>query len=130
MEQRDDFYIPEEIAEWIGLKKSEYLSKLITLQTPEDIGFEQFPAFDKFLSGTIEQPDKILEGSDDGQTLRTYFKTYSENSGFHQVVIGVMIQDKSSKDNVFIPIISFVSKDSELVKNFSQGVVIKGHTLS
>lgn len=130
MEKRDDFYVPEEIAEWIGLKKSEYLSRIIQKQAMGDIGFEEFHLYDNFVPGTIERPDKSFESLDDDQTIRTFVKTYSENNGFHQVVVGVLIDDQKNNADVFIPIITFVSKNKELVKEFSVGAVIKGPTLN
>jgi hypothetical protein len=129
MEQRDDFYIPEETAEWIGLKKSEYLSRLIEIQAAGDIGFEEFHLFDNFVIGTIEKPDKTYEFEDDRQKIRSYVKTYAEKNGFHQVVVGVMLNDQD-KAWVFVPIITFVTKDEKLVKEFGKGEVIKAPTLN
>lgn len=130
MEKRDDFYIPEEIAEWIGLKKSQYLSELIQKQGPDDIGFEEFHLFDRLVGETIEQPDKAFEREEDQNILRIYVKSYSEKFNFHQVVVGVVLDDKTSKANVYIPIISFVTKNVELVKEFSVGDVITRPTLN
>lgn len=128
MEKRDDFYIPEEVAEWIGLKKSEYLSKLIQKQEAGDIGFEEFHLFDSYVPGTIERPDKTFESTDDDKIIRTYVKTYSEKSGFHQVVIGVLIEEKEAR--VFVPILSFVSRKKQLVMEFSVGNAIQKPTLN
>ncbi len=130
MQQRDDFYIPEEVAEWIGLKKSEYLSKLIQLQGPGDIGFEEFTRFDRFLAGTIERPDRTYERSEDDQTLRTYVRSYDQDEVFHQVVIGVLLEDKDQKASVFVPVLSFVSRTPELVREFSVGTVIGASVLN
>lgn len=130
MQKREDFHIPEDIAEWIGLKKSEYLSKIIENQVAGDIGFEQFHQFDDFVPGTIERSDKTYESSDDGQKIRTYIRTYSESSGFHQVVVGVLLDDKKNNADVFIPIITFVTRESLLVKLFSLGKVIAAPTLN
>ncbi len=130
MEQRDDFYIPEDVAEWIGLKKSEYLSKLIQLQTPGDIGFEEYTRYERFLAGTIERPDRTYERSEDDQILRTYVRSYDQDELFHQVVIGVLIEDKELKGSVFIPVLSFVSRGAELVREFSVGRVIGASTLN
>ena len=129
MEERDDFYVPEETAEWIGLKKSEYLSKLIQIQEVGDIGFEEFHHYDQFVVGTIEQPDKTYEFEDDKQRIRSYIRTYAERNGFHQVVTGVMLNDQD-KAWVFIPIISFVTKSEKLVKEFGKGEAILAHTLN
>ncbi len=129
MEKRDDFYIPEDTAEWIGLKKSEYLSKLIEIQGPDDIGFEEFHLYDTFVIGTIEKPDKTYEFPDDGQRIRSYVKTYAEKDGFHQVVVGVMLNDQD-KAWVFIPILTFVTKNENLVREFGKGEVILAPTLN
>lgn len=130
MEKREDFYIPEELVEWVSLKKSEYLSKLIMLQKPDDVGFEEFHLFDSYIPGTIESPDKAFETEEDQQKVRIYVKSFSDKFNFHQVVIGVVMDDKATKANVFIPIISFVSKNVELVKEFCVGEVITRPTLN
>lgn len=130
MEKKEDFYIPEELVEWVSLKKSEYLSRLIEKQGPDDIGFEEFHLFDSYIPGTIEGPDKAFETEEDQQKVRIYVKSFSDKFNFHQVVIGVVMDDKASKSNVFIPIISFVSKNVELVKEFCVGEVITRPTLN
>lgn len=130
VEKRDDFYIPEEIAEWVGLKKSEYLSKLIEKQVPGDLGFESFHLYDQYIPGTIESPDKAFESQDDSQLLRTYVRSYRGDCDFHQVVIGLVMDDQASKANVFIPILSFVSKMDEVVREFCVGEVITRPTLN
>ncbi len=118
---RDDFYIPEDVAEWIGLKKSEYLSRLIQQQKSGDLGFEVFHLYDQFISGTIEVPDKTLEETIEGKLVRTYQRTYEEKNGFHQVVIGVVLNDKESGAEIFVPILTFVTVNPELVQEFSTG---------
>jgi hypothetical protein len=130
MEKREDFYIPEEIVEWIGLKKSEYLSKIIDNQIPGDISFEHYHLYDQFVPGTIETPDKTYESIEDDQRIRSYIKTYSERSGFHQVVVGVILNDKKNQADVFVPILSLVSRESEIVKIFSVGTVVLGPILN
>lgn len=130
MEKRDDFLIPDEIAEWIGLKKSEYLSKLIQSQSTEDIGFDEFHKFDIHIPSTIENPDRTYQVLDDEQRVRTYVKTYSEKSVFHQVVIGVVLEEKKTNSDIFVPIISFVTRESQLVRNFCVGEVVLRQTLN
>lgn len=124
MERKDHFLISEEVAEWVGLKKSEYLSRIVANQEQDDIPFEEFHLYDSFIPSTIEAPDKIYEFSEDDHSVRTYLKTFSEKSFFHQVVIGVLINDKETRSDVFVPIITFVSRKNNLVKEFCNGVVI------
>lgn len=130
VEKRDDFFIPEEVAEWIGLKKSQYLSKIIEMGKPDDIGFEQYHLFDQHIPGTIENPDKAFESEDEDQKIRTYVRSYRTEVEFHQVVVGMVMDDKEMKASVFIPIISFVSKNDELIKEFCVGEVISRPTLN
>ena len=130
MERKEDFLIPEEIVEWIGLKKSEYLSRLIMEQKSEDIGFEDFQHYDAYVPGTIEVPDRTYQFKEDDQRIRTYVKTYSEKILFHQVVIGILIEDKSNNSDVFVPIITFVSRDANLIKGFSLGDAVSKPVLN
>ncbi|WPU63182.1 hypothetical protein [Peredibacter starrii] len=130
MEKRDDYYIPEEIAEWIGLKKSEYLSKLIMQVEPDDFGFERYHEFNELIPGTIETPDKVLEGEEDGQKVRTYIRSYNQVEIFHQVVMGVVVTDKNTSSEVFVPILPFVTKKDDLVRLFSVGQVVSRPTLN
>lgn len=130
MEKRDDFFIPEDVIEWINLKKSEYLSKLIQFQANGDYGFEEFHLFDQYIPGTIENPDKSFETTIDSQKVRIYLKTYKVKSFFHQVVIGAVVPDKEKNANVYVPIISFVTRFDELVKEFCVGEVISRPTLN
>jgi DNA-directed RNA polymerase specialized sigma subunit len=130
MEKREDFFIPEEIAEWIGLKKSEYLSKLIQNQPSHDFKFEEFHLYDGHIPTTIENPDKAYEYQEEEHTLRTYLRTYNEKVTFHQVVIGVLVDDKRNQASVFVPILCFVSKDDALIREFTHGEVITRPTLN
>lgn len=130
MEKREDFFIPEDAAEWIGLKKSEYLSSLIQKQPADDLKFEEFHLFDGHIPSTIENPDKAFEYKEDDQVLRVYVRTYVERAKFHQVVIGVLIDDKQNKAAVFVPILCFVSKSDEVVREFCKGEVITRPTLN
>lgn len=130
MEKRDDFIIPEEIAEWINLKKSEYLSELIQHQKRGDFGFEEFHNYDSFIPETIQDPDKSFASTIDRQKVRTYLKTYKSELFFHQIVIGTVVDDKASKASVFVPIISFVTRHDELAREFCKGEVISRPTLN
>lgn len=129
MEKRENFEIPEEIAEWIGLKKSEYLSRLINLLLPDDIGFEKFHEFDHLIPDTINQSDKAFESEDDDYTIRAYVRTYPGKDSVHQIVLGMMYDDGGTSF-VFIPILVFVTKFDELVREFSQGQMISGPILN
>lgn len=130
MEKKEDFMIPEEIAEWIGLKKSEYLSKLIENLLPDDFGFEEFHQFDHLINETIETPDKVYGYQEDKQNMRTYMKAYAESGGLSQMVLGVYLDDQETESQIFIPILVFVSRKMDLVKLFCVGELLTHPTLN
>jgi len=130
VEKKDDFYISDELAEWMGLKKSNYLSRLIQNMDPNDIPLEKYHLFDQYIQGTLEDPDRTYEFIEDGYVIRTYLRTYQNSQNFHQIIIGVVNEDPENKSKVFIPVMSFVSNDGNLVKEFCEGEVIARPTLN
>jgi hypothetical protein len=118
---KEDFFLSEEAAEWIGLKKSEYLSLLIAQLSDDDFGFEEFHDYDEFIPQTIGQPDRMYQDSSGLFRLRTCMRTYSELTHFHHIVIGALIPDQDSGDEVFVPVLSFVTRKESLVRQWSIG---------
>ena len=53
MKEADEGDFSEEFLEWVGLKKSEYLSWLITELDSSDLGFESFHKFDHLIGSTL-----------------------------------------------------------------------------
>ncbi len=121
MSEEDEFSIPDNVEEWIGLKKSEYLSKLIENGRPGDFGFEEYHLFDHKMQETIEAPHRSFEEVQDGLMVQTYIKTYSDSKMFHHIVIGTMYSDRKNKGEIFLPILSFVTRFEELVGIFCVG---------
>jgi hypothetical protein len=117
----DKFSIPEVLEEWVGLKKSEYLSRLIENLAEGDFGFEEFHQFDHKLQETVEHPDRSYEETIDGYTVQTYVRTYSDEKMFHQIVIGTVYEDKKNEVEVFLPILTFVTRSEELAGLFCVG---------
>jgi len=117
----DEFYLPEEILEWLSLKKSEYLSKLIENVEATDFKFEEYFSFESFIPATLSLPDWSVETIEDDQRIRTLCRTYADPEVFHQVVIGALIPDQEKRD-VFVPIISFVTRSESLIKVFSSEI--------
>ncbi len=121
MSDDDKFSIPEELESWIGLKKSEYLSLLIENQQEADFGFEEYHLFDHKIQETVETPDRSFEELVDGYLVQTFIRTYSDAKMFHHVVIGSTYVDKKNELEIFIPILTFVTRSEELVGKFSVG---------
>ncbi len=130
MDTKDNFLVPEEVAEWIGLKKSEYLSELIQLALPGDFDFAEYHQFNHLVPETIQDADRVFQSSADQFELRTFVKSYSLPTHLHQVVIAVMLPDLKTKDLVLVPILCFVTRKDELAKKFSVGKLISRPTLN
>lgn len=118
----DEFYLTEEDAEWIGLKKSEYLSKLIEHVESDDFQFEDYHRFDHQIPATISTPDWHGEITEDGRKIRTYCRSYQDQETYQQIVVGTVVADQD-KNEIFVPIITFVSRKENLVKLFGVGNV-------
>ena len=130
MSDDDKYSIPEELEEWIGLKKSEYLSMLIENMAPEDFGFEEFHLFDDKIQETVEHPDRSYEETKDGYSVQTFVRTYSDAKMIHHVIIGCMYQDKKNQVEVFLPILTFVTRSEDVVGKFSVGRPMARPTLN
>jgi hypothetical protein len=116
----DGFYLPEDVIEWLGLKKSEYLSKLIV----NDFQFEEYLRFEEYLPETLSLPDWSIETLEDGFKVKTFCRTFGHPEVFHQMVIGAVIADQE-KNDVFIPILTFVTRTESLIKLFSAGKITR-----
>lgn len=118
----DEFYLSEEDLEWLSLKKSEYLSKLIEHMKEYDIQFEDYLNFEQHIPLTLSLPDWSTETIEDKQKIKTFCRTFVDPEVFHQMVIGALIPDQD-KNDVFVPIISFVTRSEGLIKLFSDGKI-------
>lgn len=123
-EVMDEFYLPEEIMEWLSQKKSEYLSKLIENMESDDFQFHEFQQFEEFLPVTLATPDWTTDSILDGQRIKTFGRSFNDGKFFQQVVIGALVPDQN-KNDVFIPIISFVTKKENLIRLFGGGKLAK-----
>ena len=118
----DEFYLPEETVEWLSLKKSEYLSKLIENIADDDIQFEEYTRFDELIPATLSQADWTSEWVEDKQKIKSFFRTFADPEVLHQVVVGALVPDQHHND-VFIPIISFVTRTEAMVGLFNAGKI-------
>lgn len=130
MSDEDNYAIPDEVEEWIGLQKSEYLSLLIENMSEGDYGFEEFHLFDDKIEETVKHPDRSYQENKDGYSVQTYVRTYSDVKMFHHIVVGCMYLDKKNKVEVFLPILSFVTRSVDVVGKFSVGRPMARPTLN
>lgn len=125
----DEFYLSDEAMEWLGLKKSEYLSKLIENVRPDDFQFQDYLQYEDLIPQSLSLPDQTWEIMNDGYRIKTFVRSFADPEVFQQVVIGGLIPDQNQQE-IFVPIISFVTKCEELVKIFSAGSEVTKPTLN
>lgn len=124
MKEADDGDFSEEFLEWIGLKKSEYLSWLITNLETHDFGFESFHQFDHLIGGTLERPDEIWYSKSEDFPLQFFHKSYPRED-LTQVV--VLASEESKEEGV--PILSIVTRSEKIASFFKQGQRSEGSLL-
>jgi chromosome condensin MukBEF complex kleisin-like MukF subunit len=130
VEKKDDFYLSEEAADWLALKKSEFLSELIGVLPPDDLGFEKFHEFDDLIPSTIEQPDRSYMSKNDDFPLQVFVRSYPYRSEVvHHVILGALIPDQQRQD-VFVPVLIFATLKNSVAGHFLKGEKQKGPTLN
>jgi hypothetical protein len=123
----DEFYLPEDVMEWVALKKSEYLSTLIQNHQASDVQIEEYHQFNHLVAKTIGESDRSFEQKVDGHKLSTFIRSYPEGT---QVVIGAVFPDPKNSSEIFVPILTFMSRNNELIKIFSVGKQMNSPTLN
>lgn len=119
-----EIYLSEDVIEWMEQKKSEYLSLLIQNQGADDISFADFHQYDHLISDTLTQPDWVSSVRDQKQIVKMYCKEHLKKDNIFQVVIGFIAEEKVDNE-VFVPILSFVTKEHSLAEQFKSGEVKK-----
>jgi hypothetical protein len=67
---------------------------------------------------TIARSDKSYADEVDGNRLHIYVKSYSHGT---QVVVGAVFPDPNKNSDVFVPVLTFMSKDNDLIRLFAVG---------
>ena len=124
---KEEFFLPAEVMEWVALKKSEYLSTLILNHQSHDIKIEEYHQFNYLMEETIARSDKSYADEVDGNRLHIYVKSYSHGT---QVVVGAVFPDPNKNSDVFVPVLTFVSKDNDLIRLFAVGKPMSSPTLN
>ncbi len=115
---KDEFFLPAEVMEWVALKKSEYLALLILNHKSHDIKIEEYHQFNYLMEETIARSDKSYTDEVDGNRVHIYVKSYSHGT---QVVVGAVFQDPKNNSDIFVPVLTFVSKNNDLIRLFAVG---------
>ena len=125
--------LPPEVIEELELKKSTSLAQLMSERKESDIPIEQYPLYDDYISGTLEEPDEIyLYEDESGDQVYSYLKANEkEGTPFFYVVLCVKIDSQHSKqEHALYPIVCFPTVDPDLCVKFKQGEKVSGNILN
>jgi len=127
----DDIQLPAEIVEDIDLKKSELLAELLERRKDSDIPFEDFPAFDDYLSLTLDDADDEFHSEDKaGDDIIIFIKSFKkENKAFFYIAICLQVTIPTTSDIALLPVLSFPSTDESLYTHYAVGEK-KNHRLT
>jgi len=123
--------ITAEMIEQLDRKKSEYLAKLLSEQSEEDIPIEDYSHYEEFFPLTIETPDQVYKFQDeDGDKIFSYIKGHEKNGQcffYFALCLGAGIKDgQDSEDEELYPFLSFPSSSNKVYQRFSKGEVLIG----
>ncbi len=122
--EKEQMVIPQAILNEIQVLRSEYFAQMLERRQSEDIRYEYFPLYEKFLQETLDNPDEIYEQVENDKIISTSVKTaYLNESPFFYYVIGMKIKEVDNE--VILPIFSFPTTDIELCKYFNKGQLIQ-----
>jgi hypothetical protein len=125
----NDYDIDPQLLEDLEQKKSNYLSQLLSHRSEDDIAFEEYPNYDKYVRQTLNDPDEVYEKEDDDNDyVLTYIKSYQDQkSSFFHIVLAIKLdEDIDSDEDILFPILAFPSRDGQLYKMYRQGERISG----
>ncbi len=122
----EEHEVPTEIIELLDSKKSSFLAEMMIHRKENDIEFEKFHLYDKYINLTLEQADEIYEFEDDeGDILNTYIKSFQiDGMGFYYVVICLPFSVSEKDKQAFLPILSFPSIDNDLYPIYAKGEML------
>ncbi len=122
-----------EVFEAIENKKSTCLASLLKERSNQDIPYEDFYNYDKFMEATLEVPDEVYTEKDtDGDDLFTYIKAHEKDGkSFYYFVICLNIGPSiEAQEDTILPILGFPSLDGRTYNSYRKGRLISGNLKS
>lgn len=123
----EEIELAEEILDEVESKKSMLLADLLMKRSDNDIDFERFHYFDKYLELTTAAPDEVYEFIDDhGDKLFTNIKSFKlDEEFFFYIVFTLPYKNKQGvQSSVQVPVLGFPSNDKDLYSVYAQGTAL------
>lgn len=125
----EEIKLSQDSIEILEQKKSEELARLLENRSDEDdIDYNLFPMYEKFLPQNLEEPDEVYKKIEDDEVTLTFIRSYKEDSlDFFYIVICMEMAIEEIPDNdVLVPVIGFPSTDKDLYLQYAAGEKIQG----
>lgn len=113
--------IPMELIETLDRKKSLFLAELLSHRNDEDISFELFMDYEKYLKDTMRSCDETYAFEDDeGDEIFTFIKSFLvDDESFYTIALCYPYKVKQGIQ--MLPILSFPSRDDDLYPHYIRG---------
>lgn len=122
--------LPPEILEQLEQKKSQEISRILSIAEESDIGFEEYLKYIEHLDETLSLADEIYlirdESSDRFYSFIKHFKNYS----YYVLCLKEKLAVDGEEKTMYLPILSFPSRGVKLYEFYSNGEVIKKNLIN
>lgn len=125
----DEFYLPEEIAEWVDQKKSELLAWVIQHRDDGDVPFEEFGAYGENVEGVLLGADESWAQRWEGHEVRILLKHFEDDALWLFVVCYCAPVEGKPTDQVLVPILVLPTRHTAWLRSWLRGEAITKRAL-
>lgn len=120
----DEFYLPDDVLEWVGLKKGELLAWVLENRDDGDIPFEEYEDFTEKVPEALQHADETWLQSWEGHQVQIQLKMFEEDQVHWLLVISLkapVINEQEIENDVLVPILIVPTKYTSWLKKWLSG---------
>jgi hypothetical protein len=124
----DEFYLPDDVVEWVAQKKSELLAWVLEHRDDFDIPFEEFEDYTEKVPDALAQSDEVWIQKWDGHTIQIQLKMFETEQIFWLLVISLkskVLNDEDVENDILVPILVIPTKHTMWLKKWLSGEKIQ-----
>jgi hypothetical protein len=140
MADSEEFFISTELSLKLDQMRSELLADFLKNRSKGDIGPETHDLYAPYLTQTMEHPDEMFEANltkKNSCLLQIFCKQIpigflpSDQAGFTYIVICYLLnQENDDEDPVYLPLLSFPTRDRNLIQHYQSHQLVNKHSLN
>jgi hypothetical protein len=118
----EEFYLPEEVVEWLGRKKSELLAWVLENQALDDIPVEDHHKYEGAVAQTLANPDQAWGQKWEGYRVVVQLKMFEDRGVYWMFVVALLspVVDRPGEE-VIIPVLTIPTWDRRWLLPWCQG---------